>query len=145
MIRIFLALLFIVGCSKSAQSPEELLTNILEERQKGPLSREFVMDHTTGELRDNFKEIPAEQFPLIVFGGKHSNGKLKVLRKNCNGDKCILTYLVSFDTKLTGAEFSSSVKKIAQIIKEDGEWLLSDVTNVKTYHEAKNAIDINKD
>jgi hypothetical protein len=137
-----LPLLFLLSCTQSAKSPEELLNSFLEERQKGPLNRAFVLEHTTGTLNESFMSIPAEQFPLVVFGGNPENGKIKILRKNCNGDKCVLTYIVSFKTKLESSSYSTSVKKVAEIVKEDGEWLLSDVFNTKTYHETESAIKV---
>jgi SepF-like predicted cell division protein (DUF552 family) len=34
------------------------------------------------------------------------------------------------------ATFTSEVKKIAEIVNENGNWLIADVSNIKTYHEA---------
>jgi hypothetical protein len=39
------------------------------------------------------------------------------------------------------AKFSTEVKKIAELHNVKGKWLISDVSNIKTYHEALNPID----
>ena len=61
----------------------------------------------------------------------------KVLSKSCQEKKCFVTYSLAYTTNTDGkAMFISEVKKIAEILNIDGKWLISDVSNIKTYHES---------
>ena len=61
----------------------------------------------------------------------------KMLSKSCQDKKCFITYSVSYLTKIDDkAQFSSEVKKIAEMVQIENKWLISDVSNIKTYHES---------
>jgi hypothetical protein len=69
------------------------------------------------------------------------SNSFKVISKSCQENKCFLTYSISYKTVSQDKDtFSSEVKKIAEIVFVQGRWLISDVSNIKTYHESNEPI-----
>ncbi len=61
----------------------------------------------------------------------------QLLAKSCVDKKCSLTYSVSYETNVENkTSFSSEVQKIAQMVLVEDKWLISEVNNVKTFHES---------
>jgi hypothetical protein len=75
-----------------------------------------------------------------LFINNVQQNSFKVLSKSCQENKCFLTYSISFKTTVESSHFQSEVKKIAEIQLVDGRWLIAEVSNVKTYHEAMEPI-----
>lgn len=68
----------------------------------------------------------------------------KIINSKCESSKCIVTFIVdyTYQFKEEGTKsYKNEVKKIAEVEKVDGDWKISNVTNLKTYIEAQEPID----
>ena len=88
--------------------------------------------------------MEADDFKSFLLKNKVKNPKIKVLNKNCIGAKCILTYVITYQTG-KDYSFNSEVKKLATIENIENEgWRISDVSNIKTYFEAQKPLEVQK-
>lgn len=137
-----LPLLFVLtSCMEDKSTPESALKNFIEERVGKVVNRNYIMERVTGKMAATLESMPEEEFTKFADLRNVEKSSFKVLSKSCQEKKCFLTYSISYktekkDEKTPGATFTSEVKKIAEIISVDGKWLIADVSNIKTYHEA---------
>lgn len=136
-----LALLFVFSaCVSESTSPEGALKEFVEARIGNTVTRQFVLDRITGKMKQSFEVMSDDDFQKFADLRNVKQNSFKVLSKSCQDNKCYLTYSVSYKTDSEKASFNSEVKKIAEIVQLEGKWLISDVSNVKTYHEALDPI-----
>jgi hypothetical protein len=136
-----LSIFFLSGCIQDNQSPESALKTFVEARIGHVVTRSFVLERVTGKMRQSMENITDEEFTSFADMRKVRQNSFKVLSKSCQQKKCFVTYTVSYLTKDNDqTTFTSEVKKIAEVVNEDGKWLIADVSNIKTYHEALEAI-----
>lgn len=130
-------LLLLVSCMQDNLSPESALKSYMEGRMGTVVTRDFVLDRVTGKMKQSFENMSEEDFVKSADMRNVKKDSFKILSKSCQEKKCFITYSVGYqttdDNKTT---FSSEVKKIAELVSEDSRWLISDVSNIKTYHEA---------
>jgi len=140
--KFMLAVLFLVtGCLEDSSSPEAALKNFIESRMGNVVTRDYVLERVTGKMKQSLENITDEEFTKFADLRNVEKNSFKILSKSCQEKKCFLTYSVSYLTKADNkSAYSSEVKKIAEILIEDGRWLIADVSNIKTYHEALEAI-----
>lgn len=136
LIFIFL-ILSLISCSKEEQSPEGTLKSFIEASVGNVVTRDFVLSKVTGQLKENYANMTDEEFQNFSDLRNIKRSSFKILSKSCHENKCFLTYLIGYNT---GDQFSSEVKKIAEISEVDGKWLIEDISNLKTYHESNEAI-----
>lgn len=136
--KLMLALLFLVtGCLEDSSSPEAALKNFVEARMGNVVTREYVLERTTGSMKQSLENISDEEFAKFADLRNVEKNSFKIISKSCQEKKCFLTYSVSYLTKEQDAsKYTSEVKKIAEVLMEDGKWLIAEVSNIKTYHEA---------
>lgn len=136
--KLMLALLFLVtGCLEDSSSPEAALKNFVEARMGNVVTREYVLERTTGTMKQSLENISDEEFAKFADLRNVEKNSFKIISKSCQEKKCFLTYSVSYLTKEQDAsKYTSEVKKIAEVLMEDGKWLIAEVSNIKTYHEA---------
>jgi hypothetical protein len=134
----FIPLLMIfTSCLKDNLSPESTLQSFVESRMGNVVTREFILEQVTGKMKQSLENITEEEFTKFSDLRNVKKDSFKVLSKSCQGKTCYLTYSVSYQTVDNDkASFTSEVKKIAEIVNENGKWLIADVSNIKTYHEA---------
>lgn len=136
-----LFLFFAVACLNDDLSPEAALKNFVESRMGNVVTREFVLEKVTGRMRQSLENISEEEFEKFADLRNVKKDSFKVLSKSCQDKKCFVTYSVSYQTQdQDKATYTTEVKKIAELLNEDGKWLISEVSNVKTYHEALQTI-----
>lgn len=136
-----LFLLFAVACLQDDLSPEAALKNFVESRMGNVVTREFVLEKVTGKMRQSLENISDEDFEKFSDLRNVRKDSFKVLSKSCQEKKCFLTYSVSYQTQEKDeTKYSTEVKKIAELQNEEGRWLIADVSNIKTYHEALETI-----
>ena len=133
---IFLSLL-LVACSQEDKTPEGALKTFVEARFEKVVSREFIAERVAGKMKESFDSLTDEDFLKFSDLRNVKKNSFKVLSKSCHDNKCFLTYLVSFNTN---NQFNSEVKKIAEMVQVGEKWLIEDVSNLKTYHEANEPI-----
>ncbi len=134
---LILLTLFIYSCDKGPTSPEGLLKMYVQDITSKKLDRDYFNKYTTGKLLETITALDDDEFSNYVDLSKIKNPRLKISNKNCAGNECVLTYFVKYDVnKGDNKQFESEIKKIATLVKEGESWKISEVTNVKTYHEA---------
>ncbi len=134
----FIPLLMIfTSCLKENLSPESTLQSFIESRMGNVVTRDFILEQVTGKMKQSLENISEEEFTKFSDLRNVKKDSFKVLSKSCQAKTCYLTYSVSYQTVDNDkASFISEVKKIAEIVNENGKWLIADVSNIKTYHEA---------
>lgn len=134
---ILCALLILTSCMQDDLSPEGALKTFVEARMGTVVTKDFILERTTGKMRQSLENISEADFNKFADLRNVKQDSFKVLSKSCQDKKCFLTYSVSYRTKEDDkTTFTSEVKKIAEIVSENGKWLIADVSNIKTYHES---------
>ena len=133
----FVYILLLVSCMKNDLSPEAALKDFVDSRIGKVVDREFVLERVTGKMLQSFENMATEDFEKFADMKNIKMESFKILSKSCHDKKCFITYSVSYLTKTDDkAQFSSEVKKIAEMVQVESKWLISDVSNIKTYHES---------
>lgn len=138
MRKCFICLLFFVtACFEENLGPEAVLKSFVEGRLGAVVDRDYILDRVTGKMRQSLENISDEEFNQFADLRGVYKDNFKILSKSCQEKKCFITYAISFRTKeKDDLRFTSEVKKIAEVVNENGKWLIADVSNIKTYHEA---------
>jgi hypothetical protein len=119
------------------KTPEAALKSMVESRMGKIVSREDVLEQVTSPMKESIENMSEEDFVKFSDLKNIERNSFKVLSKSCQEKKCFVTYSLSYTTNTEGkAKFTSEVKKIAEILNVDGKWLISDISNIKTYHES---------
>ncbi|MBC99627.1 MAG: hypothetical protein CME63_17920 [Halobacteriovoraceae bacterium] len=138
-------LLFMFSCNKES-TPESALEDFINYRFESGQSKEDILEMTTGPLYEKLNSLTEEELQKFTDVKDLSKRRLKVLIKNCEEDTCYLTYVLRYvKGNETPRDYSVEVKKIAQVNKVEEKWLLSDVSNVKTYIESKKELKIEEE
>ena len=138
-------ILLFAGCNKES-TPESALEDFINYRFENGQSREDILEMTTGVLNEKLSAMSEEDLNKFTDVKNLSKRRLKVLIKNCEEDTCYLTYVLRYvQGKEAPRDYSVEVKKIAQVNKVEEKWLLSDVSNVKTYIESKKELKIEEE
>lgn len=143
MIRLLLAtVLFVLGaCSPSPKTPEGLLRMYVHDVTTKKLGKDYYLKHTAGELRSDVEALAEEELERRSYLANVSNTKVDIINENCRDQKCVLTYVVKYETKKgEKSTFEAETKKLAEFVKVDDEWKIASVTNLKTFFEAKEPI-----
>lgn len=140
-ILIVFILILNVACTKGAKSPEGLIKMFAKDLATKNLDMDYYEKFTTGEMLSQIKEMGEEEFEKNTRMVNVTDVKVEILSKNCEGNKCVVTYSAKYKTKnKEEGTFGSEVKKIAEVIKEEEFWKMAKVTNLKTFHESNQAI-----
>lgn len=134
-------LILLTACLSDNLSPESALKTFVEARMGQVVTREFILERVTGKLKQVVENINEDEFTKFADLRSVKKDSFKILSKSCQEKKCFITYSISYLTRDNDkTRFSSDVKKIAEVVNHDGKWLIADVSNIKTYHEALEAI-----
>ncbi len=138
-----LPLLFLfASCVQDSVGPEGALRDFVEARLGNVVTRQYILEHVTGKLRESLENISDEDFAKFSDLRNVKNDSFKILSKSCQEKKCFVTYSIAYRTSAEEkATSASEVKKIAELLLVDGKWLISDISNVKTYHEVLEPIE----
>lgn len=126
------------ACVESnTKTPEGALQDFIESRMGQVVSKEFVLSRLTGAMLVSFQNMSDEDFAKYADLRNIKSDSFKILTKSCQEKKCFITYSIAYSTKKDSTKtFATEVKKIAELNLIDGQWLIADVSNIKTYHEA---------
>lgn len=139
----FLSLLIAIGCVDNGNTPESALKDFVERRLESVATREDVMGQTTGKLRLSLESMEDEEFNKFADLRDYKKSSFRIISKSCQEKRCYVTYAIGYKQAPAGkTEWSSEVKKIAELQWEEGRWLIADVSNIKTYHEASQQIEV---
>lgn len=141
----YLFLLFLLtSCFESGNSPESALKDFIQLRLDKTLSRGDVLERLTGKMRISVESMEDADFEKFADLSKYKRESLRIISKSCQEKRCYLTYALSYRTTSDNkATWSSEVKKIVELQWVDGKWLIADVSNIKTYHESSESIEVN--
>ena len=134
-----------VSCRKE-KTAEEALIDFISYRFQESQNRDGLLEKTHGRLRNLIASMDEVEFKKYASVNKLQKKSFKIILENCKVDICFITYNLSYvdfkDDKKQEAKFNIEVKKIAKIERENEDWLISDVQNVKTYINSKEKINI---
>lgn len=137
MMKWLIPLLFLASCLQDNLNPESALKTFVEARIGSVATKEFVLEKVTGKLRQAMENTSEEEFAKFADLRNVQKDSFKILSKSCQEGRCFITYSIGYrTTNEDKSSFTSEVKKIAEIVNEGGKWLIADVSNIKTYHEA---------
>lgn len=144
--------LMFISCDKGAKSPEGLIKMYINDLSSTSIQKDYFKEYATGQLLENIESLSDDDFKnYLSVRNKVKRPKIEISNKNCMSDKCTLTYIIKYNLieKATAEEkertYRSEVKKIATLIKEGEVWKISDVSNVKTFIEAKQPLEVLQD
>jgi hypothetical protein len=131
-------LLFILAaCMEEKLTPESSLRHFVEGRIGKVVDRNFVLDRVTGKMKESFENMSDSDFTKFADLRHVNRSTFKILSKSCQDKKCFITYTISYTSEdKSKPAFVTDVKKIAEVLSIEGKWLIADVSNIKTYHEA---------
>lgn len=133
--------LVFISCTKKL-GPDESLRDFVSKSIRGELTRDSLLEATTGDLRTELSNLDEEEMNkyLKMEGASHESFRINL--KNCEGTKCFLTYTLKYEQSNEGKKtFDVELKKMAELHKVEDKWLLADVTDIKTYYEAQQPIE----
>jgi hypothetical protein len=137
---ILFGLLFLLAsCLQDDLSPEAALKSFVEDRIGNVVTREYILGKVTANMKQSLENISDEEFAKFADMRNVKKNSFKVLSKSCQDKRCFLTYSISYittDASKNTSTYNSEVKKIAEVVNENGKWLIAEVNNIKTYHEA---------
>jgi hypothetical protein len=132
-----LLLAFLGACTQGEMKPENVLKEFVDGSVGNVVNREFVLQRVTGKMEQSVIHMSEEEFALFANLTSLQKEGFKVLSKSCQTTRCFLTYTVTYlSGKPEQSKFKTEVKKIAEVNLVNGKWLIADVSNVKTFHEA---------
>lgn len=138
MMKWLLPILFLLtSCMDDSSTPETALKSFVEDRIGSVVTREAILDKVTGKMKQSLENTSDEDFAKFADLRNVRKDSFKIISQSCQEKKCFITYSVGYHTTNEDkSTFSSEVKKIAEVVNENGKWLIADVSNIKTYHEA---------
>lgn len=135
-------LLLSYGCFKE-KAAQEVLRSYIEGRFRGDFDRLEVAEFLNGEMKDRVMAMSDEDFSSYSDLSSFKKKKFSVTYENCSIDKCFITYIISYDQLKESKDFFRvDSKKIAEMSKIEDSWKIEKVTNVKSYLESKDPLDI---
>ena len=135
------ALLGFFGC-KSASGPEESLREYIDYAVSGDATKDGFMERSTSGLLTALEGMDQADFDDYAKEMAHVDKKrMKINNKNCQEDKCFITYTISYDGKSDEKSvYSIEVRKIAELHQIDEEWKLASINNVKSHYDGTSEI-----
>lgn len=131
---IFILTLLFLSCSKSETDAEKTLKSFIHKRFEKELTRKDINTFTTGEMAKELNSMTDENFKVFAKKSDWEKNELKIRTQNCKDKVCIIVYTLKYaESKSEEKVFSTEVKKIAEIIKENSKWKINKIENVKTY------------
>ncbi len=142
MIINFLGMLMLFQGCESEKDPEGVLRGYIDYSFNSGKDRAKYLDWLGEELYEKIKNMSDEEFEDFSNMERFKRKRFRVLQKNCDGELCNITYLITYlqYDENKKADFSVEVRKIGELKKLDGKWKIISVNNIKTYIEAENEI-----
>jgi hypothetical protein len=129
---------FISSCVDKSD-PETTLRTFINFRFDGEGKKDKAIDLTTGELRTMLEGLKGEESKNFWGLKNQAKRNIKINIKNCEKEICYLTYTLSYRQKSEQpkSDYNIETKKIAKLEKIENNWLISDVSEVKTFIDSK--------
>lgn len=145
LVSLFLLLTIISACVDKSD-PEITLRNFINFRFEGSGKKDKAISLTTGELKKMLMDFSEEDSKKFWGVTNLAKNKIKINVKNCEQKEtvCYLTYTLSYKQKSDQpkSDYNIETKKIAKLEKIEKDWLISDVSEVKSFIDSKTEIQI---
>ena len=139
----FFFLVFLTACFESGNSPESALKEFIEVRLEKNVGRSDILDKLTGKMRISIESMDDEDYQKFSDLRQYKRESFRIISKSCQEKRCYVTYALSYRTAPENkATWTSEVKKIVELHWVEGKWLIADVSNIKTYHESVQTIEV---
>ncbi len=144
MFKFLLIIVTIVGLSSCSKKlgPEESLREFVRLSISGKMNKGTLLDTTTGQLRTDLEALDEDQMAKYLKVEGATRDSFRVNLSNCQPKVCYLTYTLKYEQATNGVKaFEVELKKMAELRLEDENWLLADITDIKTYYQAEQPIE----
>lgn len=138
---IFIGMAFF-SCN-SQNGPTDILKGFLNYRFSSSQTKAGVLKYVSGAFESKVEEMSDEELKKFLDSSNLVKKKLKIDVKKCDEVKCFLSYILSYKQDgEDGEKFEIDVKKIAELVHTEEGWKINDVTNIKSFIEAKKGLDV---
>ncbi len=137
----FFLLLFFVACNGPG-TPESALKGFVNLSFKGSKDKTDYLARLTGPLLAKYSSMGQEEFNKLLIGEGFKKNSFKILIKNCEEQKCFITYVIKYNQKGQNSSYDIDTKKVAELVNEDDRWKISDVNDIKTFIDSSEEIRI---
>jgi len=140
----FCILAIFISCNKTQQGPAETLTSFIEYRFSNNQTKEGLLVYMTSKASEEIQAMSEGDLVDLFKVEKYRKRNFKIVTEKCTEDKCFMTYILEYDvlTETKTRDFSSEVKKIAELQKINEQWKVSNIENVKTFVESIKPIEV---
>lgn len=138
---LMVAVFSLSSCNKDL-SPEDSLRSYIDYSVSSNSTREGFIERSTGSMKERLEAMEDEEFNEFAKEMEHVQKKrVRFNHTSCQDNKCFITYTLSYDGQADGVSvYGIEVRKIAELIQEEEEWKLANISNVKSYYEASSEI-----
>jgi hypothetical protein len=137
-------LLFILTSCNNELTPEKVLQKYITMRfnSSNNSSKSFIK-HTTTPLSNDIQKLTGSSKDLSNFSRKYTYKKFSIITNMCkqNQTKCSIIFILVYHSSKQHKEVIE-LRKMAQLVKTDEGWKISDISNLKSYYDFKENINI---
>lgn len=139
---ISLTLVLLVSCQQP-ESAEGSLRKYVKYRFSSDQTRDGVLIWLSEPLLEQYQELTDEDFDRLTKMDNLRFKGMRILNSDCTDKSlCYLTYTIKYETfSNENKTFATEVKKIAEMKKTESRWKISNINNIKTFHDSKKEID----
>lgn len=141
------------GCTHKAEGPEDPQRRLNEYISqsfavKGPEDRARLAGFLTGDAKTRLESWSDDQFRQAFVESKRQFVKLAFKeQKSVSADEVSVTYELSYHDNHVDAQGKPhdakiTNRKLAQMVRKDGQWLIQEVRNIKELVEYKNEMSL---
>ena len=136
------------GCSGGKQGPDDPKHRLNEYISKsfgvkGVEDRSALASYLTGQAKIRLYAWSDEQFRQAFVDSKRQFIKLVFTEtKPVSSDEVSITYELSYIDQGRGHDAKVTNRKLAQMVRENGKWMIRDVSNIKEMVEYRNEMSL---
>ncbi len=136
------------SCTKESGNPDDPKNRLSEYinhsfNARADSDRQAMLEFLTGDAKARLASWSADQFKEAFIDSKRQFLKLAFREtKAVSPAEVSITYELSYLDQKKGRDTKVTNKKLAQLIKENGKWYVSDVRNIKELIEYQNEISL---
>ena len=136
------------GCNGARQSPDDPKHRLNEYISKsfgvkGVDDRNALASFLTGQAKIRLYAWSDEQFRQAFVDSKRQFIKLVFTEtKPVSADEVSITYELSYIDQGRGHDAKVTNRKLAQMVRENGKWMIRDVSNIKEMVEYRNEMSL---
>lgn len=138
----------VAGCNGAKQGPEDPKHRLNEYISKsfgvkGVEDRNALASFLTGQAKIRLYAWSDDQFRQAFVDSKRQFIKLAFTEiKPISADEVSITYELSYIDQGRGHDAKVTNRKLAQMVRENGKWMIRDVSNIKEMVEYRNEMSL---